>query len=322
MGTLRRDRFPTFNDFLTGTSDFSLIGTGPRPAQLSRQRLQVFVQDMIGSFPQLTINLGLRYELDCHTYGHGGPHSVASTQRSIARRMEVAKDVTRGADRQAALSMAGNSAATVTGLTGCSPRVEYGAYLNSIDSRHNFGPRFGVAWSRARVRTAWFCVVAMRIYICACRRSTISATIYFAPPFSTRPSPHCRLAKLRLTLSPYTILRQTQFPTCCRPQFPLSASIMDRNNRTAVLSGNSMPARNTNLGGTPLPQIAYVGTRGVASEFRHNWAIKSVPASPEHQPRAHCECGLQGKIITREYEMTMPILRATVPGPWRRVSSI
>ena len=60
--------FPTFNDFLTGSSDFSAIASGLTNVDFRTTDYNVFVQDDWKLSPKLTLNLGLRYELDLPGY--------------------------------------------------------------------------------------------------------------------------------------------------------------------------------------------------------------------------------------------------------------
>ena len=56
--------FPTFNDFLTGSSDFSMISSGLTNVDFRTTDYCAFVQGDWKLSAKLTLNLGLRYELD------------------------------------------------------------------------------------------------------------------------------------------------------------------------------------------------------------------------------------------------------------------
>jgi Carboxypeptidase regulatory-like domain/TonB-dependent Receptor Plug Domain len=64
--------FPTFNDFLIGASDFSSIGTGLDRRDFRASDYILFVQDDWKLSRKLTMNLGLRYELDLPPYDTEG----------------------------------------------------------------------------------------------------------------------------------------------------------------------------------------------------------------------------------------------------------
>ncbi len=241
--------FPTFNDFLTGTSDFSLIGTGLERRNFRASDFTAFVQDEWKLSRKLCINLGMRYELDLPPYDTEG--RIGGFDPTLYRpRMEVQDGLPVGPPASG-IVMAGNALPQY--LLPDVPRVGK-RILNSIDP-NNFGPRFGVAWSPLSSERL---VLRGGYGIFYSRPSFIYLGLdFFAPPFYATS-----LSFGQTLANPFpTAIPPNQFPVL-QTSIPLSASVMDRNNRTPYFqqfnaSVNYEIARDTGF------QIAYVGTRGV-----------------------------------------------------------
>lgn len=241
--------FPTFNDFLTGTSDFSLIGTGLDRRNFRASDFSAFVQDDWKLSRKLTINLGLRYELDLPPYDTEG--RIGGFDPTLYRpRMEV-EDGSPVGPPAGGVVMAGNALPQYR--LADVPRVGK-RILNSIDP-NNFGPRFGVAWSPLGSERL---VLRGGYGIFYSRPSFIYLGLdFFAPPFYATS-----LSFGQTLANPFpTAIPPNQFPVL-QTSIPLSASVMDRNNRTPYFQQFNAGVEYELVRDTVF-QIAYVGTRGV-----------------------------------------------------------
>ena len=286
--------FPTFNDFLTGTSDFSLIGTGLDRRNFRASDFSVFVQDDWKLSRKLTINLGLRYELDLPPYDTEG--RIGGFDPTLYRpRMQVADGRPVGPPAGGVV-MAGNALPQYR-LSDV-PRVGK-SILNSIDP-NNFGPRFGVAWSplgseRLVLRGGYGIFYARPSFI-------YLGLDFFAPPFYATS-----LSFGQTLANPFpNAIPSNQFPVL-QTSIPLSASIMDRNNRTPYFQQFNASAE-YELGWDTALQIAYVGTRGVRL-FRQ-LAINQARIASTNQPIVNA---VTGEIITANTNDNA-ILRAPFQG--------
>jgi len=241
--------FPTFNDFLTGRSDFSVISSGLTNVDFRTTDYNVFVQDDWKLSPKLTLNLGFRYELDLPGYETQGRMSSFDTAL-YQPRMEVADGAPVGPPI-AGYVLPGNVAPPydVPGL----PKV--GKRLLKSNDPNNFAPRIGVSWSpldsgRLVVRGGYGVFYS---------RASFLGLGYgvIAPPFQTTS-----VSLGQTFANPFpTVVPQNLYPTI-QPGILLAGSYLDRNNRTPYFQQFNASvqyelARNMTL------QAAYVGTRGV-----------------------------------------------------------
>src|SRR5262249_4676414 len=143
--------FPTFNDFLIGNTGlsqfdgnpgFAHLGTGLTQRDSLTTDYHVFVQDDWKISPRLTLNLGLRYELDPLPYDSKG--RIGGFDPALyAPSMQVdSHDVPIGPPA-AGITEAGNALPqySLPAVTRIGKRM-----VKSIDP-NNFGPRIGIAWS-------------------------------------------------------------------------------------------------------------------------------------------------------------------------------
>jgi len=242
--------FPTFNDFLTGASDFSSIGTGLDRRNFRASDYNVFVQDDWKLSRKLTINLGLRYELDLPPYDTEG--RIGGFDPALYRpRMEVDENGFPVGPPVGGIVMAGNALPQydLPGVPKVGKRI-----LKSVDP-NNFGPRLGLAWSplnsdRLVLRSGYgifysrpsFIYLGLDFFAAPFYITSLSFGQTFADPFPSA-------------------LPANRFPVL-QPGIPLTAAIMDRSNRTPYFQHFNASveyelARNTAF------QIAYVGTRGI-----------------------------------------------------------
>ncbi len=260
--------FATFNDFLTGASDFSSIGTGLDRRNFRASDYNVFVQDDWKLSRKLTVNLALRYELDLPPYDTEG--RIGGFDPALYRpRMEVDENGFPVGPPVGGIVMAGNALPQydLPGVPKVGKRI-----LKSVDP-NNFGPRLGLAWSplnsdRLALRGGYgifysrpsFIYLGLDFFAAPFYITSLSFGQTFADPFPNA-------------------LPANRFPVL-QPGIPLTAAIMDRNNRTPYFQHFNASveyelARNTAF------QIAYVGTRGVRL-FRQLATNQARIASENH----------------------------------------
>jgi outer membrane receptor protein involved in Fe transport len=241
--------FPTFNDFLTGSSDFSVISSGLTNVDFRTTDYNAFVQDDWKVSPKLTLNLGLRYELNMPGYEVQG--RMSSFDPALYQpRMEVADGAPVGPPI-GGFVLPGNVAPQydVPGL----PKVSR-SLLKSVDP-NNFGPRIGVSWSpldsgRLAVRAGYGIFYSRPSFL------GLGYGVIGPPFYTTAVSPGQTFA------NPFpTVVPQNLYPTI-QPGILLAGSYLDRNNRTPYFQQFNTSvqyelSRNTTI------QAAYVGTRGL-----------------------------------------------------------
>ena len=286
--------FPTFNQFLTGNSDFSSIGTGLTDRNFRTNDYNFFVQDDWRLSHKFTVNLGLRYELDLPPYDTKG--RIGGFDPSLYQpRMEVEDGLPVGPP-VGGIVMAGNAIPQyeLAGVPKVGKRI-----LKSVDP-NNFGPRIGFAWSPM---DSGRMVVRGGYGIFYSRPSFIYLGLdFFAPPFYITS-----LSFGQGFAHPFpNVLPESQFPVL-EPGVALSGGIFDRNNRTPYFQHFNASveyelARNTAL------QIAYVGTRGVRL-FRQ-LAINQARIASTNNPIVNT---VTGEIITTNTDGNAP-LRAPLQG--------
>jgi hypothetical protein len=140
VNTYGRIDFPTFNDFLIGNSDFSSIGVGISHRHFRTTDYNLFVQDDWTISDKLTLNMGIRYELNLPPYETTGLIGGFDPER-YSPRTEIAADGLPVGPPISGIIMAGNSGDVLPDVAKVSKRV-----LRSVSPK-NFGPRVGVVWS-------------------------------------------------------------------------------------------------------------------------------------------------------------------------------
>lgn len=267
--------FPTFDDFLLGNSDFSSIGVGLPDRNFRASDYSLFAQDDWKVNQRLTVNLGLRYELDLPPYDTKG--RIGGFDPALYKpRLEVEDGVPVGPP-VGGIVMAGNAIPEYD-LSGV-PKVT-NSVLKSIDP-NNLGPRAGFAWSpldsgKLTIRGGYGIFYGRPSFI-------YLGLDFFGPPFyATFLSSGQKLA------NPFpTALPEGEFPVL-EPGVPLTGTIMDRNNRTPYFqqfntSVEYQFARDTVL------QAAYVGSRGVRL-FR-SVAVNQAPIASPNNPIVNAVTG-------------------------------
>jgi hypothetical protein len=269
--------FPTFQDFLIGntgvsqfggTFGFAHLGTGITDRDAISTDYHLFFQDDWKVSSHLTLNLGLRYELDPPPYDSRG--RIGGFDRVLYRpRMQVDSDDDPVGPPAAGIIEAGNAPPqySLTGVTRVGNRL-----VKSIDP-NNFGPRIGLAWSplhsgRLSLRSGYgiFYLPPSFFYL---------GLEYFAPPFflvtDTSGQP---FANPFATAPP-----DSSFPLI-QPGNPITAVVIDRNARTPYTQQFNASVQYELIPNTTL-QLAYVGSRGVKL-FRAMDVNQSQIASLDH----------------------------------------
>ena len=242
--------FPTFDQFLLGHSDFSSIGVGLSDRNFRASDYNFFFQDDWKLSRKLTLNLGLRYELDLppnDTKGRIGGFDPALYKP----RMEKDSSGLPVGPPTGGIVIAGNVIPQyqLSGVPKASDSV-----LTSIDP-NNFGPRVGFAWSPLNSDRLVFRGGYGIFYS---RSSFIYLGLdFFAPPF------YATFLSFGQTFAqPFpSALPENQFPILI-PGVALTGSIMDRNNRTPYFQQFNTSVE-FQLTRDTMAQVAYVGSRGV-----------------------------------------------------------
>ena len=286
--------FPSFDQFLMGSSDFSSIGVGLTDRNFRASDYMLFAQDDWKLSRRFTLNLGLRYELDLPPYdtkGRIGGFDPALYQP----RMEVDGGVPIGSP-SGGIVMAGNVIQQYD-LAGV-PKVS-NSVLKSIDP-NNFGPRVGFAWSPTNSDRL---VIRGGYGVFYNRPSFIYLGLdFFAPPFYAT-----FLSSGQSFAHPFpSALPENQFPVL-EPGIALTGSIMDRNNRTPYFQHFNTSVEYQFAGNTAL-QVAYVGSRGVRL-FRQLAVNQARIASTNH-PITNA---VTGEVITTN-TVDNAVLRAPFQG--------
>jgi hypothetical protein len=261
--------FLTFNNFLLGTANSSVFGSGLLARNLSANDYSFFFQDDWKISTNLTMNLGLRYELDLppeDSLGRIGVFDPALYEP----RMEVDGSGIPVGPPIGGLVQAGN----VIPIYDLPNVPNVGKRVIRSNDPNNFAPRLGFAYSvpagRLAVRGGY------GIYYSRVSMNFIGLTLNVPPMYVTRRSP----AGTVLLENPYVSLPQEdQFPTIVQG-INLAGNAFDRNMRTPYIQQFNTSVQHA-LRESLLLEVAYVGTRGVN-------LLRQVPinqarlASPEH----------------------------------------
>jgi hypothetical protein len=246
--TRGRINFLTFADFLTGVTFNSIISSGITDRSLRTTDYNLIVQDDWKLSSKLTLNMGLRYELDLPPYDTRG--RIATFDPSLYRPRPLAVNGNPVGPPIAGFVQAGNVIARydMPGVPNVSRHL-----LKSIDP-NNFAPRVGLAYSPFRsnqfVARAGYGIFYSRSSFAYLIGNLFSSPFYlqnnrsgapFADPFAPLPP-------------------QNQFPTFVigRPLFGLT---FDRNNRTPYIQQYNASVQYA--AASMMVEVAYAGTRGL-----------------------------------------------------------
>jgi hypothetical protein len=275
--------FQSFNNFLVGQATSSVNGEGINTRFLRAADYSLFLQDDWKLSQKLTLNLGLRYELDLPPYETRG--AISTFDPALYQpRMEVDASGNPVGPPVGGFVQAGNVIPQydLANVPNVGKRV-----FTSVDP-NNFGPRVGFAYSpldsgRLTLRGGY------GIYYSRPSTVYISNTTNAPPTYAIRRSPAGALVPLEDPYSP--LPSQDQFPTFVRG-ISLSSSTFDRRLRTAYFHQYNASLQYA-LGNDLLLEAAYVASRG-RNLFRNVRINQARLASPQ-QPIVNV---VTGQVIT------------------------
>jgi len=241
--------FLNFTSFLQGNGSVSVFGSGLGNRSLRASDYNLFAQDDWKVNSKLTLNLGLRYELDLPPYDTRGRIATFDPALYVPRPLAIGGvpiGPPIGGYVQAGNVLPQYDLADVPNV---GKRV-----VNSIDA-NNFAPRvgfaysplasgrmvlrggYGIFYSRTSFQYLTLNVIAPPTYVFGARVGVPIANPFFAAPTAN------------------------QFPTLV-PGVALSGTLFDRNIRTPYLQQYNMSLQYELFKGT-LVEADYVGTHGV-----------------------------------------------------------
>jgi hypothetical protein len=242
--------FQNFNDFLVGVTQSATLANGIPDRALRTADYNFFVQDDWKFSPRLTLNLGVRYELDLPPYDTRGRISTFDPTFYCS---PTASDCLPGSG----LVQAGNPAAgyDLSSIPNVGKRV-----LKSLDA-NNFAPRVGLAYApftqKSFVLRAGYGIYYSRSAFAYLISSIFQPPFYFSTVASNLTPP--RAINFSAPF-PANVPAQSQFPL--PPAAPLFGNSFDRNIRTPYIQQFNAAAQFGFFGNTTL-EIAYVGSRGL-----------------------------------------------------------
>jgi hypothetical protein len=259
--------FSSFNDFLTGAPLFAFIGNGISERSLRATDYNFFIQDDWKLSSKLTLNLGLRYELDLPPYDTRG--RIATFDPTLYKPRPSAFNGIPLGPPIGGIVQAGNALPQydLPDVPNVGKRV-----VRSIDP-NNLAPRVGFAYSPFKSG-----LTVLRggygIYYSRSAFDYISSSL-LSPPFFLN-----NVGFFTSIENPFAFVpSQSQFPIIVTGA-TLGGFFLDRNIRTPYLqqyNGGLQHQAAQNL----LVEIAYVGSRGL-NLFRSVAINQARLASPTH----------------------------------------
>jgi hypothetical protein len=257
--------FLSFHDFLTGTTQVSTFGSGLTDRSQRARDYNFFVQDDWKLLPTLTVNLGLRYELDLPIYDTLGRLTTFDPTLYAPR-------VQNGAPigpPVAGFVQAGNVTSGFT-LPSVAKASKY--VIRSIDP-NNFAPRIGFAYSPVPPG-----LLILRggygIYYSRATFAYASASAQLPPMFILGVRNGARFDAPFFNVPP-----QNQFPTFV-PSIPLAGPAFDRGLRTPYVYQYNLSLESA-FRKDLVFQAAYVGASG--RRLFRQIAVNQPPlASPQN----------------------------------------
>ena len=240
------DSRPNTSSFLTGSTQSATISNGINDRALRAADYNFFVQDDWKFSPRLTLNLGLRYELDLPPYDTRG--RLATFDPSLYRPLSDSIQINGG------IVQAGNPAAGYDLSDETIPNAGK-RIVKSVDP-NNFAPRVGFAFSPFKGNN-----FALRggygIFYSRAAFAYLFGNI-FHPPFYSQIQ---RVSANFNNPFPTNLPAQSEFPRLV-PNAPLFGNGFDRNIRTPYIqqfNGSAQIALSADM----KLEAAYVGSRGV-----------------------------------------------------------
>ncbi len=245
--------FLSFQDFLQGQVFLTVFGSGDGNRSLRAHDYNFFAQDDWKVNSKLTLNLGLRYELDLPPYDTRG--RLATFDPTLYKARPASNTALTGLVAPlAGFVEAGNVVKDSSDIPNVGKRV-----LNSIDP-NNIAPRvgfayspmdsgrmvvrggYGVFYSRTSFQYITLNVIAPPNYVFGARVGALPPRLPFSDPFFAAPP-------------------QSAFPTFV-PGVAVSGNLFDRNIRTPYLHQYNANVQ-YQIAKDLLFEAGYVGTRGL-----------------------------------------------------------
>ncbi len=275
--------FQSFNNFLLGLATSSLNGEGINTRFMRAADYSLFLQDDWKLSQKLTLNLGLRYELNLPPFETRGV--LATFDPALYQpRMEVDASGNPVGPPAGGFVQAGNVIPQydLAEVPNVGKRV-----FTSVDP-NNLGPRVGFAYSpfdsgRLTLRGGY------GIFYSRPATNHITNTINAPPTYAFRRSPAGALVRLEDPFVP--LPSQDQFPAFV-PGVALSSSSFDRRLRTPYFHQYNASLQYA-LSQDLLLEVAYVGSRG-HNLFR-NVRINQARLASTQQPIVNA---VTGQVIT------------------------
>ncbi|MGH9871407.1 MAG: TonB-dependent receptor domain-containing protein [Pyrinomonadaceae bacterium] len=265
--------FASFNSFLIGQQFAAVIANGITDRNLRANDYDLFIQDDWKLTKKLTLNLGLRYELDLPPYDTRG--RIATFDPALYQPrpqfVVISGVATPVGPPIAGFVQAGNAIPEydLAEVPNVGKRV-----LRSIDP-NNFAPRVGFAYSPFRSkRLVWrggYGIFYSRTSFTSVNNSLFSPPFYLAALKSSPPATFN---------DPFSsLVSQSRFPALVLG-VPLSGLTFDRNMRTPYVQQYNLSGQ-FELFKDTLLEVAYVGTRGL-NLLRQVAINQARLASPQH----------------------------------------
>ena len=241
--------FTSFNDFLVGQTSVALLGNGLGNRSLRAPDYNFFVQDDYKITPKLTLNLGLRYELDLPPWDTRG--RIATFDPGLYQPRMLTFNGTPLGPPAAGFVQAGNVIQQYN--VADMPKVDK-SVVKSIDP-NNFAPRFGFAYSpmandRLVIRGGY------GIYYSRTSFQYVTLNVLAPPTYVLSAAVGQPLS------NPFPVIpAQSAFPTVV-PGIALSGTLFDRNLHTPYMHQYNASVQYS-LGSDLLLETGYVGTRGL-----------------------------------------------------------
>lgn len=292
--------FQSFNNFLLGTVNASVYADGINTRVLRTADYSLFLQDDWKLSARLTLNLGLRYELDLPPYETRGGFSTFDPAL-YKPRMEVDSSGAPLGPPVAGFVQAGNVIPQfdLPDVPNISKRV-----LNTVDP-NNFAPRVGFAYS-PRDSARLVLRGGYGIYYSRPSNSYVATAINAPPMYTVRRSPTG--VAIPLTDPFFPLPPQDQFPGFVKG-VALAGQVFDRNMRTAYVQQYNAGVQyepRSNL----LFELAYVGARGL--NLIRDVAINQARLASPQNPIINAVTGQV--ITTNRPDATNVALRAPYQG--------